>query len=233
MKNKIAIALDVSSREDALRLVKELRDLAGMFKVGSQLYMAAGQEVVREIVASGGKVFLDLKFHDIPNTVSRAALEAARLGISMMTIHASGGRAMMETAAQTLRDRLGGEKPTIVAVTVLTSLDRVGLSELGVNEPLENHVQRLARLAEDCGIDGVVCSPHEIRLIRASVQRSFKVVVPGIRMSDQSLNDQQRAGTPRDAISAGADVIVVGRAVTDDAAPRKALERILSTLDSE
>jgi orotidine-5'-phosphate decarboxylase len=230
MKQKIAIALDVSSREDALRLVKELRDLAGMFKVGSQLYMAEGQEVVREIVTSGGRVFLDLKFHDIPNTVSRAVLEAARLGVSMMTIHASGGRAMMETTAKTLRDKLREERPIIVAVTVLTSLDRLGLSEIGVDEPLENHVQRLARLAEDCGIDGVVCSPHEIRLIRACVQPSFKVVVPGIRMPDQSLNDQQRAATPRDAISAGADVIVVGRAVTDDPAPRKALERILSSL---
>jgi orotidine-5'-phosphate decarboxylase len=230
MKEKIAIALDVSSREDALRLVNDLRDLTGMFKVGSQLYMSAGQDVVRQIIAADCNVFLDLKFHDIPNTVARAAVEAARLGISMMTIHASGGRAMMETTAKVLRDNFGDERPIVVAVTVLTSLDKGGLSEIGVDEPLDNHVHRLARLAEQCGIDGVVCSPHEIRLIRAAVNRTFKIVVPGVRMPEQSLNDQQRAATPHDAISAGADYIVLGRAITDDSNPRRALERILSSL---
>jgi orotidine-5'-phosphate decarboxylase len=230
MKEKIAIVLDVSSRQEAMRLVQDLHDLAGMFKVGSQLFMAVGPAIVREIIEAGGKVFLDLKFHDIPNTVTHAAVEAAQLGVSMMTIHASGGRAMMEATARGVREKLGAKKPTIVAVTVLTSLDKQGLSEIGVGEPLEDHVRRLALLAQDSGIDGVVCSPHEIRLVRSAVKADFKIVVPGIRMANQSLNDQQRAATPRDAISAGADYIVVGRAVTDDPQPRSALERLAASI---
>ena len=230
MKEKISIALDVSSRQEALRLVKDLRDLAGMFKVGSQLYMATGPTIVREIIDAGGKVFLDLKFHDIPNTVTHAAVEAALLGVSMMTIHASGGRAMMEATATAVRDRFGDQKPIIVAVTVLTSLYKPGLSEVGVGDELHDQVVRLALLADDCGIDGVVCSPHEIRLVRSVVNRNFKVVVPGIRLADQSLHDQQRAATPRDAISAGADYIVVGRAVTADPDPRAAMERVAASI---
>ena len=230
MNEKIAIALDVSSRQDALRLVKELQGLAGMFKVGSQLYMAAGPSVVGEIIEAGGKVFLDLKFHDIPNTVTRAAVAAAQLGVSMMTIHASGGRTMMESAAREVREKLGEKRPIIVAVTVLTSFDRRALMEIGVDETLDDHAQRLAMLAENAGIDGVVCSPHEIQLIRAAVKPAFKIVVPGIRMPDQSRNDQQRAATPREAISAGADYIVVGRAVTDERNPRAALERIAASI---
>jgi orotidine-5'-phosphate decarboxylase len=230
MKEKIAIALDVSSRQDALRLVEDLHDLAGMFKVGSQLYMAAGPEIIREIIETGGKVFLDLKFHDIPNTVTQAAIEAAQMGVSMMTIHASGGRAMMEATANALRDKFGEQRPTIVAVTVLTSLDGPGLSELGIGEALSDHVLRLTMLADDCGIDGVVCSPHEVGLVRNFVSRKFKIVVPGIRLPSQGLNDQQRAATPREAISAGADCIVVGRAVTGEADPRAALERLTASI---
>lgn len=232
MKEKIAIALDVSSRQDALRLVKDLNDLAGMFKVGSQLYMAAGPAVVREIIEAGGKVFLDLKFHDIPNTVTQAALEAAQLGVSMMTIHASGGRAMMDAAAIAMREKFGDPKPLIVAVTVLTSLDKPGLSELGVDGAIDDHVVRLALLADDCGIDGVVCSPHEIRLVRNVVSPKFKIVVPGIRLPNQALNDQQRTATPREAISAGADYIVVGRAVTGERDPRAALERLAGSVSA-
>ena|SRR5437773_6404641 len=232
MKEKIAIALDVSSRQDALRLVKDLHDLAGMFKVGSQLYMAAGPAVVREIIEAGGKVFLDLKFHDIPNTVTQAALEAAQLGVSMMTIHASGGRAMMDAAAIAMREKFGDPKPLIVAVTVLTSLDKPGLSELGVDGAIDDHVVRLALLADDCGIDGVVCSPHEIRLVRNVVSPKFKIVVPGIRLPNQALNDQQRTATPREAISAGADYIVVGRAVTGERDPRAALERLAASVSA-
>src|SRR5262245_17714893 len=140
MKEKIAIALDVSSRQDALRLVKDLHDLTGMFKVGSQLYVASGPGIIRDIIDAGGKVFLDLKFHDIPNTVTQAAIQAAQLGVSMMTIHASGGRAMMEATATAIRDTFGEQKPIIVAVTVLTSLDGSGLSELGIGEAVGDHV---------------------------------------------------------------------------------------------
>ena len=223
MNQKVIVALDVSSREEAIHLVKQLHDLAGMFKVGSQLFMAAGPAVVREIIDGGGRVFLDLKFHDIPNTVTQAAVEAARLGVSMMTIHASGGRAMMEAVSKELRDKFTERRPIIVAVTVLTSLDTRALFEIGWEQPLDEQVPRLARLAEDCGIDGVVCSPREIQLVRKAVAPRFKIVTPGIRLPEQSLNDQHRVATPREAFEAGADYIVVGRAVTAERDPRAAL----------
>jgi len=230
MNRKAIIALDVSSRDQALNLVKQLHDLVGMFKVGSQLFMAAGAPVVREIIGAGGNVFLDLKFHDIPNTVTHAAVEAAKLGVSMMTIHASGGRAMMQSVADDLRQKFGDKKPIVVAVTVLTSLDTKALFEMGWEMPLDEQVQQLARLAEDCGIDGVVCSPREIQLVRKVVEPKFKIVTPGIRLPDQSINDQQRIATPREALSSGADYIVVGRAVTDSTDPRSAMQRLLDTL---
>jgi orotidine-5'-phosphate decarboxylase len=230
VNRRIITALDVSSREQALHLVKELHDLVGMFKVGSQLFMSSGSAIVREILDGGGRVFLDLKFHDIPNTVTHAALEAAKLGITMMTIHASGGRAMMEAVAGELRDKLGSSKPLIVAVTVLTSLDTRALFEIGIEQPTDLHVTRLALLAQECGIDGVVCSPREIQVLRKVVNPSFKIVTPGIRMADQSLHDQQRIAAPRDAIAAGADYIVVGRAVTDDPDPRAAMLRVLQSI---
>ena len=230
MKDKVIIALDVSSREQALHSVRELHDLCGMFKVGSQLFMAVGAPIVREIIELGGRVFLDLKFHDIPNTVVRAASEAAKLGVSMMTVHASGGRAMMQTVSDELRERFGHSKPMIVAVTVLTSLDTRALFEIGIEQPVEHHVRRLAELAEACGMDGVVCSPHELPLLRGAVRQGFKLVTPGIRLPDQSANDQQRISTPAQAIADGADFIVVGRAVTEDRDPRSVLSRILASL---
>jgi orotidine-5'-phosphate decarboxylase len=227
MRDRIIVALDVSTREDALQLVKETRESVGLFKVGSQLFMAEGPAIVREIVALGGKVFLDVKLHDIPNTVSRAAVEAARLGISMMTIHASGGRAMMESLVAALRDKFGNRKPLVMAVTVLTSLDTRALFELGLEQPLEEQVERLALLASECGIDGVVCSPREITVLRKVVRADFKIVTPGIRLADQSLDDQQRTATPAEAFAAGADYIVVGRAVTACPDPKGALERLM------
>jgi orotidine-5'-phosphate decarboxylase len=230
IQDKVIIVLDVDSREKALHLVRSLKDQAGMFKVGSQLYMAGGPALVQEIIEMGAKVFLDLKFHDIPNTVKHAVLEAAKLGVSMMTVHASGGRAMLETAAKELRDKFGSRKPMIVGVTVLTSLDSAGLREVGVQRALDEQVVELARLAENCSLDGVVCSPREIQLIRKAVQRGFKIVTPGIRMPGQSANDQQRTATPSDTIAAGADYIVVGRAVTDDPEPQAALERLIQSL---
>src|SRR5262245_11831635 len=181
MKEKIIIALDVSSSEKALQLVSELHDLVGMFKVGSQLFTACGPQIVREIIGGGGKVFLDLKFHDIPNTVLHAASEAAQLGVSMMTIHASGGRAMMQSVAKELHTKFGSNRPLVVAVTVLTSLDTRTLFEIGLEIPVDEQVQRLALLAQDCGIDGVVCSPQEIQLVRRAVRPTFKIITPGIR----------------------------------------------------
>ncbi|MBI2149499.1 MAG: orotidine-5'-phosphate decarboxylase [Acidobacteria bacterium] len=230
MNAKIIVALDVSSREQALGLVKALLDLAGMFKVGSRLFMAAGPAIVGEIQAAGSKVFLDLKFHDIPNTVTHAAVEAAKLGVSMMTVHASGGRSMMRSVAKELRGLGGRSKPIVVAVTVLTSLDTGGLFEIGIEQAVERQVQRLALLAQECGIDGVVCSPREIQLVRKVVNPAFKIVAPGIRLPDQSLDDQQRIATPGDALRSGADYIVVGRAVTGDRDPRAAMERLIQSI---
>jgi len=229
MKEKVIIALDVSSREEAMHLVKDLRDTVGMFKVGSQLFTACGPQIVRDIVASGGKVFLDLKFHDIPNTVTHAAVEAAKLGVSMMTIHASGGRAMMQSVAKELHEKFGNKRPIVVAITVLTSFDTRSLFEIGIEVPIEEHVKRLALFAQECGIDGVVCSPREIQAVRKIVNQNFRIVTPGIRMPDQSLNDQQRIATPHEALSAGADYIVVGRAITADPDPHAAAERLLKS----
>jgi len=230
MNRRVIIALDVSSREEALHLLKQLRDLVGMFKVGSQLFMTAGPSIVQEIIGNGGNVFLDLKFHDIPNTVTQAAVEAAKLGVSMMTVHAAGGRAMMEAIARELGEKFGDRKPRVVAVTVLTSLDTRALFEMGWEQPVDQQVERLALLAQDCGIDGVVCSPREIQLVRKVVNPQFKIVTPGIRLPDQSHNDQQRVATPREALSSGADYIVLGRAVTGERDPRTALQRLLDTL---
>src|SRR5262245_16757400 len=229
MKEKVIIALDVSSQEEALHLVKDLRDSVGMFKVGSQLFTACGPQIVRDIVAGGGKVFLDLKFHDIPNTVTHAVLEAAKLGVSMMTIHASGGRTMMQSVSKELHDKFGNKRPTVVAITVLTSFDTRALFEIGIEVPIEEHVKRMALFAQECGIDGVVCSAREIQAVRKIVNQSFRIVTPGIRMPDQSLNDQQRIATPHEALSAGADYIVVGRAVTADPDPHAAAERLLKS----
>lgn len=226
-REKIVVGLDVDSPRLALRLVRELHDLTAMFKVGSQLYMAAGRVIVEEIVNAGGKVFLDLKFHDIPNTVALAAIEAAKLGVTMMTIHASGGRAMMEAVAGRLSDVFGASKPLAVAVTVLTSLDEHSLREIGVSHSPDDQVRRLALLAEDCGIDGVVCSPREIPLVRGAVRSGFRIVTPGVRLPGQPTHDQQRTSAPSWAIAAGADYIVVARPVVQDPNPRSALERIL------
>lgn len=230
MKEKVIVALDVSSRDQAVELTKQLHDTVGMFKVGGQLFAACGPLVVREIIANGGKVFLDLKFHDIPNTVTHAAIEAAKLGVSMMTVHASGGRAMMRSVSKELHEKFGSNRPIVVAVTVLTSFDTRALFEVGVEIPLEEQVQRLAMTAQECGMDGIVCSPQEVQLVRKSVQPTFKIVTPGIRMPDQSLNDQQRISTPHHAITAGADFIVIGRAVTDDSDPRAAVQRVIQSI---
>jgi orotidine-5'-phosphate decarboxylase len=230
MKDKILLVLDVSSREEAMKLVRPLYEHVGMFKVGMQLFTAEGPSLVREIVDLGGKVFLDLKFHDIPNTVSHGVLEAAKLGVSLMTIHAAGGRVMMETVAKELQDKFGSRRPMVVAVTVLTSLNDAGLAEVGIARPMAEQVVAMAKLAEECGIAGVVCSPQEIQLVRRAAGPDFKIVTPGIRMPGQSANDQQRLATPREALTAGADYIVVGRAVTAAPDPRSALDALMQSV---
>jgi orotidine-5'-phosphate decarboxylase len=234
MSNKLIVALDVATAAQAREMVARLREHAGMFKVGSQLFTAAGPEIVREIVGGGGRVFLDLKFHDIPNTVASAAREAVRLGVSIFNVHAFGGREMMRRAADAASEtaaREGLERPSVIAVTVLTSFDAATLGDLGITFTPEAQATLLARLASTCGLDGVVASAHEIKQVRAVVMReNFLVVTPGVRQRIVANDDQRRVMSPAEAVRAGADYVVMGRAIIDApdpvAAAREASEEI-------
>jgi orotidine-5'-phosphate decarboxylase len=213
-----------------------LRDVAGMFKVGSQLFTSAGPDFVRELVNAGGRVFLDLKFHDIPNTVAAASREAVRLGVTLFNVHAAGGGEMLRRAAEATTHeaaRLGVAKPNLIAVTVLTSMDSNSLAETGVEAmAVEQQVKRLARLAADCNLDGVVASPHEIAPVRETVSRTpFLIVTPGVRPADASHDDQKRVMTPAGAMRAGADFIVVGRAILNAPDPARAALEIIEEME--
>jgi orotidine-5'-phosphate decarboxylase len=233
-QNKLIVALDVDNADLAVSLVTKLRDVAGMFKVGSQLFTAEGPQIIRRIIDAGGSIFLDLKFHDIPNTVAAAATEAVRLGVSMFNIHASGGREMMERAAYALQSealRLGTERPILIGVTVLTSSNTSTLRETGIETNLDAHVQRLAALCHLSGLDGVVASPHEIASIRNAVNDpEFVIVTPGVRPAGIGHDDQKRVMTPGDAIRAGASYIVVGRAITATENPVASAAAILDEM---
>src|SRR5690606_28793792 len=206
---KTIVALDLDSAREALALVDALDGHTGMFKVGHQLFVAEGPAIVRSIVSAGKRVFLDLKFHDIPNTVSEAAREAGKLGVTMFTLHASGGPEMIEAARRTLAAEFGERRPLIAAVTVLTSMNAAHLRQTGVADAPADHALRLGRMARESGADALVCSPDEIRLFRRALGDGVKLVCPGVRMAGQSLDDQKRTSTPREAIDAGADWIVV------------------------
>jgi orotidine-5'-phosphate decarboxylase len=225
-RDRLIVALDVPTPEQALRLVDALRGRVGMFKVGSQLFSAAGPEFVRALTGSDEKVFLDLKYHDIPNTVAGAVGAAARLGVSLVDVHALGGRAMLEAAVGAL-PALGAR---LLAITVLTSHAEETLAELGLAGPIAAAVQRLARLARSAGADGVVASPHEVPLIREACGRDFLVVTPGIRPAGARAGDQHRLATPRAAVEAGADYVVVGRPILEAPDPAAAAERIVDEL---
>jgi orotidine-5'-phosphate decarboxylase len=216
-KAKLIVALDVDSADRALDLFEALRETVGMFKIGSQLFTATGPDIVRKIVARGGRVFLDLKFHDIPNTVAAAGIEATRLGVSIFNVHASGGAAMLQRVAEAVAvtaAREGLAKPKVIAVTLLTSLDQKGLEQIGINDDPPSLVIRLARMADDCGLDGVVASPQEIEIIRQTISnQNFLIVTPGIRSSGNPSDDQRRTLTAAEAIRAGADYLVVGRPI--------------------
>jgi orotidine-5'-phosphate decarboxylase len=222
------VAVDVPTAAEACALVDRLAGQVGMFKVGSQLFTAAGPDVVREIVARGEKVFLDLKYHDIPNTVAGAVGSASKLGVSLLTLHGLGGRAMMEAASGALPAM--GMK--LLAITVLTSHDDVGLQEVGVLVALPDEVRRLARLAKESGIDGVVASPHEVAAIREACGPSFLIVTPGIRPAGARAGDQTRLATPSKALAAGADYLVVGRPITEAADPAAAAAAIVQEMAS-
>jgi orotidine-5'-phosphate decarboxylase len=232
-KDKLIVALDVETPDKALALVKDLRGSAGMFKVGSQLFTAAGPQIVRDIIALDSKVFLDLKFHDIPYQVAGAARAAAELGVSLFTIHASGGSEMMRRAVASVAEVEGktGMRSAVLAISVLTSMDATTLAQIGVNSSPSESVLTLVKLAESAGVDGVVASAHEIETIRGAITNpKFLVVTPGIRSAHNESADQKRVATSAAAISAGASYIVVGRPITAAPDPVAATQQIVAEM---
>jgi orotidine-5'-phosphate decarboxylase len=232
-KDRLIVALDVDSLDAASGLVERLDGIVTRFKIGSQLFTAAGPAAVEALRKRGGEVFLDLKYHDIPNTVAGAAREAARLGVFMFNVHASGGGAMMRAAAEavTAATGSGSRRPLVIAVTVLTSLDRAALSrELGIASSVEGHVLHLCRLAHDAGLDGCVASPNEIRVIRNQLGARWVIVTPGVRPAGSDANDQSRIATPGATARAGAHYLVVGRPITAAPDPVTAAQAILAEI---
>jgi orotidine-5'-phosphate decarboxylase len=227
-KERLIVALDLPTAEQARELVRSLTGTVGMFKIGHQLFTAAGPELVRGLVATGEKVFLDLKYHDIPNTVAGAVAQACRLGVSLVDVHALGGRAMMEAAVGAM-PAMGTR---LLAITVLTSQDEKSLDEVGVGGDVGASVRRLALLAREARVDGVVASPHEVALIREACGRDFLIVTPGIRPAGARAGDQARAASPAAALGAGADYLVVGRPIIEAADPRAAAAAILREMES-
>jgi len=231
VKDRILVALDVESREAALGLADRLRGEVGGFKVGSRLFTAEGPSMVRALVERGDKVFLDLKFHDIPNTVATAVAAATHLGVWMVNVHAGGGTAMMRAAGDAAREaaaRRGTAPPLVIAVTVLTSMNQPALHEVGVVIDVMDQVLRLAELTKEAGLDGVVASPLETRAIRARCGSGFTIVTPGIRggTAADAKNDQERTMAPAEAVAAGASYLVVGRPVIAAADPLAAARLI-------
>lgn len=234
-REKLIVALDLATTDAAARMAEKLHGRVGMFKVGPRLFTGEGPVLARYLVAQGEKVFLDLKFHDIPNTVRGAARQAAELGVSMFNVHALGGRKMMEAAVEGVREassaRHGAPRPLILGVTVLTSLATEDLDELGVAGSPEDAVVRLARLAQKAGLDGVVASPREIGAIRRACGARFLIVTLGIRSAAAASNDQARTATPGAAIQAGADYIGVGRPIIEAPDPVAAAEAIVTEME--
>ena len=234
MRSRLIFALDVATVPEALELVKLLRDEVGMFKVGKQLFLHAGPEFVREITQHGADVFLDLKFHDIPRTVAKAGAEATRLAVRMFDLHASGSVAMMRQTISEVNKVCRTEhliRPKLLAVTVLTSLDHDDLRRVGVRSGVESQVVRLARLAREAGMDGVVASPHEVARIRKECGRKFLIVTPGIRPPRGAVDDQKRLMTPEAAIRAGANYLVVGSPIRNAADPVAAARAIVAAME--
>ena len=233
--DRLLVALDVDSAERALALADQVRGVAGGLKVGSRLFTMAGPDLVCRLVDSGARVFLDLKFHDIPNTVAQAVDAAVRTGAWMINVHAAGGRAMMQAASRAAADTAaaaGRQAPLVIAVTVLTSMDDETLKETGVARPLLDHVLTLARLAQAAGLQGVVASPHETAEIRRACGPDFAIVTPGIRgaSAGQEKNDQARTMGPAEAVKAGATYIVVGRPIIAAPDPKVAAQAIVNEL---
>ncbi len=234
MQNPIIAALDVATAELALKLAREIAPAVGAFKIGSELFTAAGPDVVRRIRDTGAAVFLDLKFHDIPNTVAKAVASAVRLDVQMLTIHTSGGLEMMsaaEKSAQQTALQSGRNVPLVLGVTVLTSHDARTLNEIGCDANVGKQVERLAALAVKSGLRGLVCSPLEIAGLRQILPAHVQLVTPGIRTGAEKADDQKRTLTPREALAAGANWLVIGRPIYAAESPRGAAEAILKSLN--
>ncbi len=227
---KIIVALDFADAASALALVERLDPGLCRLKVGKELFTAAGPELVRVLVARGFDVFLDLKFHDIPNTVAAACRAAAGLGVWMLNVHASGGHRMMMAAQEALSDL--SQRPLLIAVTVLTSMRAEDLSEVGVADAPADQVLRLARLSKQCKLDGVVCSAQETSMLRADLGADFRLVTPGIRPTGAEIGDQRRVMTPAEALRAGSTDLVIGRPITAAADPMAALKQIQSEIQN-
>ena len=236
-RSSLIVALDIDSLPTALKFAKQIAPFVGMFKIGSQLFTAAGPAAIKEIAALGVGIFLDLKFHDIPNTVAGSVLCAASMfGVELLNVHALGGSAMLQAAAHAVSAgvAMGADRPRLLAVTILTSMDDKALREVGIVGPSNDRVTKLARLAKKAGVDGVVASVQEVRAIRKACGREFLIVTPGVRPKDKSASskpdDQARTATPAEAIRAGADFIVVGRPILAAADPRAAAAAIVEEI---
>lgn len=232
-KDKLIVALDFDSEKKALKLVEKLKNDVRFFKVGLELFSSCGSRVVEKIMETGSEVFLDLKFHDIPNTVLKAATAATRLEAYMFNVHALGGYDMMKATARAVEneaDRLGIRRPKVLAVTILTSMNDEALKNIGINVNMKKEVLKLAKMAKLAGLDGVVASPVEAKSIREELGKDFLVVTPGVRPKTAALNDQKRVTTPRDAIKNGANFIVVGRPITEASDPLGAARNILKEI---
>ncbi len=238
-RKRIIAVLDVDSAEIAREIVTELRDEVGAFKIGLQLFTAAGPTFVRELTQSGVRVFLDLKYHDIPNTVACASVEAARLGVWMFNMHALGGREMMSNAVKAVDDvcaREGLNRPLLIGVTILTSSDQGTLNEVGIGRDVADEVLKLAQLTAECGLDGIVASPREVEMIRGAMGTDFVVVTPGIRPAGKTRqvvatsDDQKRVTNPSSAVAAGSDYLVIGRPILQAADRRDAVRQIVEEI---
>lgn len=220
----IIVALDFANEKEALALVEQLEPGRCRLKVGKELFTRSGPELVKNLVKKNFDVFLDLKFHDIPNTVARACQAGADLGVWMINVHAMGGRKMLEAAREALP--ANNSNPKLIAVTVLTSMGADDLKEIGINHSPAQHVKHLATLTHDCGLDGVVCSPQEIALLREDLDSNFELITPGIRPAWSATGDQKRIMTPAEAMQAGSNYLVIGRPITQAEHPMQALEKI-------
>ena len=233
MRNPIIAALDVPTAEQALKLAQQIAPAVGAFKIGKELFVAAGPDIVRRVRDTGAAVFLDLKFHDIPNTVAKAVASAVRLDVQMLTIHTSGGGEMMRAAEKSAQDAaksLGLPAPLVLGVTVLTSSNNEMLAEIGCEADTEKQVLRLAQLAAKSGLRGLVCSPLEIVALRKILPAHIQLVTPGIRTGAEVADDQKRTLTPREAMDTGANWLVIGRPIYAAENPRLAAEKILTSL---